>query len=189
MALAQGQKVLAIDLDPQRNFTDAMSFVSERFPHLRMKTSLEASDADAEEDWIILDCPPSLGDMTRAAIEVADIALVPVRPDLFSLANLGVVYSFAEQCGKSSSQLPLVKVGYDTTRLSKMTEGVLYEQKYPVAGRLPINRLIPYNITAGRVWSTGISADGRRPFELMQERIMKGYNRMLAGNFDGAWRG
>lgn len=189
MALLQKRKVLAVDLDPQRNFTDAMSFISERFANLRMKSSLDRTEAQGNEDWIIIDCPPALNAATRTAIDLADIALVPVRPDLFSLSNLGVVYSFAAECGKSSEQLPLVKIGYDTTKLSKMTEEVLSEQKYPVAGRLPVNRMIPYNITTGRIWNAGISADGRRPFDLMQERIIRGYSRMLNGDFEGAWRG
>ena len=69
-----------------------------------------------------------------------------------------------------------------------MTEEILKEQQYPVAGRLPINRLIPYNITAGRVWNTGLSASARQPFDYMQNRILKGYDRMLKGDFEGAWR-
>lgn len=189
MALLQKQKVLVIDLDPQRNFTDAMSFISEQFANLRMKSSLEPNEAQGDEDWIIIDCPPALNAATRSAIDLADIALVPVRPDLFSLSNLGVVYSFAAECEKSPEQLPLVKIGYDTTKLSRMTEGVLSEQKYPVAGRLPINRMIPYNITTGRIWNAGMSADSRRPFDLMRERIIRGYSRMLNGDFEGAWRG
>ena len=45
MALLQKRKVLAVDLDPQRNFTDAMSFISERFANLRMKSSLDRTEA------------------------------------------------------------------------------------------------------------------------------------------------
>lgn len=189
MALLKRSKVLAIDLDPQRNFTDALSFIENYFKGaLRVKSTLSPEDADCEEDWIILDCPPVLGDITREALDFADLAIVPVRPDFFSLSNLGVLYSFAGEAGKDRSQLPVVKVGYDTSRLARMVEQVLVEKQYPVAGRVPLNRLIPYNITLGRIWSTGLTADARRPFEQMYNRITSAYERMLDGDFNSPWR-
>ncbi|MCR5347428.1 MAG: ParA family protein [Fretibacterium sp.] len=189
MALLKRNRVLAIDLDPQRNFTDALSFISEYFKDaLRVKSSLEPGDAECKEEWIILDCPPVLGDITKEALDFADIAIVPVRPDFFSLSNLGVLYSFAEEAGKDRSQLPLVKVGYDTSRLARMVEQVLTEKHYPVAGRVPLNRLIPYNITLGRIWSTGLTADARRPFDQMYNRITSAYTRMLDGDFASPWK-
>ncbi|MBR1672666.1 MAG: ParA family protein [Fretibacterium sp.] len=188
MALLKRQKVLAIDLDPQRNFTDALSFIADYFKGtLRVKATLEPEDAECEEDWIILDCPPVLGDITREAVDFADIALAPVRPDFFSLSNLGVLYSFVEETGKDRNQIPVVKVGYDTSRLARMVEQILVEKQYPVAGRVPLNRLIPYNITLGRIWSTGLTADARRPFEQMYSRIVGAYERMLAGDFTTSW--
>ena len=189
MALIKRHRVLAVDLDPQRNFTDGLSFIRDYFKGtLRVKPDLGPGDSEAEEDWIVLDCPPALGAVSKAALDFADIAVVPVRPDFFSLSNLGVLYSFARESGKAEAQLPLVKVGYDATRLSRMAEEVLAEKKYPVAGRIPLNRLIPYNITSGRIWSTGLSADSRRPYEEMFARISRAYQRMLGGDFNEAWK-
>ena len=189
MALMKRHKVLAIDLDPQRNFTDGLSFIRGYFEGaLRVKSEIEPGDSEAEEDWIVLDCPPALGTAAKAALELADLAMVPVRPDFFSLSNLGVLYAFAREGGKDMSQLPLVKVGYDTTRLSRMAETVLAEKGYPVAGRVPLHRLIPYNVTSGRIWSTGLTADARRPYEEMFGRLTRAYQRMLQGDFQGAWR-
>lgn len=190
MALMKRHKVLAVDLDPQRNFTDGLSFIKDYFKgSLRVKGALSPGDSETVEDWIILDCPPSLGPISKVALDFADIALVPVRPDFFSLSNLGVLYSFAAECGKDPNQLPLVKIGYDSTRLSRMAEEVIANEKYPVAGRLPVNRLIPYNITSGRIWSTGLSAEARAPYEQMYARVTGAYQRMLEGNFNEAWKG
>ena len=57
MALMKRHRVLAVDLDPQRNFTDALSFIRGYFKgSLRMKGALAPEDAEAPEDWIVLDC-------------------------------------------------------------------------------------------------------------------------------------
>ena len=59
IALIRQNKVLAIDLDSQRNFSDGLSFIKNYFKgSLRIKDTIEDSDADAPEEWIIIDCPP-----------------------------------------------------------------------------------------------------------------------------------
>ena len=49
------------------------------------------------------------------------------------------------------------------------------------------NRLIPYNIASGRIWSIGLSAESRAPYERMFARLVTAYRRMLEGDFDTAW--
>lgn len=189
LALIRRHRVLAIDLDPQHNLTDGLSAIMKYFKDsLRVKQELEPGDAEAQEDWIILDCSPALNKTARQAMDFADIIIVPVRPDFFSLSNLDVLYSFAAKSSKDANQLPLVKVGYDASRLSRVTEQRLTDKGYPVAGRIPINRNIPYNIGLGRIWSTGLTAEARAPYEQMYNRIMEAYGRMLGGDFAGAWR-
>ena len=61
IALVRHNRVLAIDLDPSRNFSDALGFMRNYFrTSLRVKSTLEESDADAPEEWIVIDCPPNL---------------------------------------------------------------------------------------------------------------------------------
>ncbi|MBQ6434815.1 MAG: ParA family protein, partial [Synergistaceae bacterium] len=155
IALIRHNKVLAIDLDPSRNFSDALGFMKNYFKDsLRIKDTLEDDDAGAEEEWIVIDCPPNLDEASKHAIDFADIVLVPVRPDFFSLSNLGVMYSTAKKSGKEKAQLPLVKLGYDTSAMSKIANQIIAEREYPVAEDLPLHKHIPYNITSGRVWSS-----------------------------------
>ena len=151
---------------------------------LRIKSELEDSDADAPEEWIVIDCPPSLEDVSRKAIEFADITIVPVRPDFFSLSNLGVMYSTAEKFGKGKAQLPLVKVGYDNAVMTKIANQIISERDYPVAEDLPLHKRIPYNITSGRVWSTGLTAASRQPFERLYEKILAAADKMSSGISD-----
>lgn len=53
---------------------------------------------------------------------------------------------------------------------------------------MPLNRLIPYNIASGRIWSTGLSAEARAPYERVFARLVTAYQRMLEGDFSTAWQ-
>ncbi len=69
IALVRRNKVLAIDLDPSKNFTDALMQIKNSFKDsLRIKDTLEDSDADATEEWIVIDCPPNLDDASLSAL-------------------------------------------------------------------------------------------------------------------------
>ncbi len=185
IALVRRNRVLAIDLDPSRNFTDALGFMRNYFRNsLRVKSTLEDSDAEAPEDWIVIDCPPSLDEDSKHAIDFADIVVVPVRPDFFSLSNLGIMYAAAKKAGKEKAQLPLVKVGYDTSVMTKIANQLISERDYPVAEDLPLHKHIPYNITSGRVWSTGLIARSRQPFERLYDKVITAVDKLNAGITD-----
>ncbi|MBQ7196737.1 MAG: ParA family protein [Synergistaceae bacterium] len=185
IALVRHNKVLAVDLDPSGNFSDALGFMKNYFKDsLRIKKTLEDSDADAPEEWIVIDCPPNLEDDSKHAIDFADIVVVPVRPDFFSLSNLGVMYSTAKKSGKEKAQLPLVKIGYDTSAMSKIANQIISERDYPVAEDLPLHKRIPFNVTSGLVWSTGLIANSRRPYEKLYDKILKAVEKLNAGIAD-----
>ncbi len=185
IALIRHNKVLAVDLDPSRNFSDALGFMKNYFRNsLRLKDTLEDSDADSPEEWIVIDCPPTLDDSSKKAIDFADIIVAPVRPDFFSLSNLAVLYSIALKSGKEKAQMPLVKIGYDNSAMSKIAEQLISERDYPVAEDLPLHKRIPFNITSGLVWSTGLMARSRQPFERLYEKIIKAMDKLNDGVTD-----
>lgn len=84
-ALTQaGERVLLIDADPQRSAlmwsaaaATAVHVIAAAAPMLR-RSALSA--LAASYTWTIIDCPPRMGEATRAAIVAADLVLVPVRP-------------------------------------------------------------------------------------------------------------
>lgn len=185
IALIRHNKVLAVDLDPSKNFSDALGFMKNYFRNsLRLKDTLEDSDAEAPEEWIVIDCPPILDDSSRKAIDFADIILAPVIPDFFSLSNIAVLYSIASKSGKERAQLPLVKIGYDNSSMSKIANQLISERDYPVAEDLPLHKRIPFNITSGLVWSTGLMARSRQPFEKLYEKIIRAADKMNDGITD-----
>ena len=188
IALVRQNKVLAIDLDTQRNFTDGLTLIRNSFKNsLRIKDDLSKNDGDAPEDWIIIDCPPEMGSKSLEAMEFADIVLVPVKPDLFSLSNLNLVYTLARRRGKGPHQLPIIKVGYQKSKISKLLEGILEDTKYPVVSELPLHKLIPYNIASGRIWSMGLTSWSRKPYVDMFEKIERAYEKLKAGDLEDVW--
>jgi chromosome partitioning protein len=55
-----------------------------------IKTSLEMlEDSEVGYDWVLLDCPPSLGVLTVAALTAADGVLVPLQCETLSHRGVG----------------------------------------------------------------------------------------------------
>lgn len=111
------KKVLVVDLDPQRNSTlalgitnpaknvrdlfngkdsiintphnidliagDSTVYLTEKISPVTLKDSVPGG-----YDVIIMDCPPALNDLTLSAVVAADIVLIPLLADTFSLQGL-----------------------------------------------------------------------------------------------------
>jgi chromosome partitioning protein len=55
-----------------------------------IKTAIEAlADDDVHYDWVLLDCPPSLGVLTVAALTAADGVLIPLQCETLSHRGVG----------------------------------------------------------------------------------------------------
>ncbi len=190
LALIHNKRLLAVDLDPSGNFGSAFGFLKNTSfsDNLRVKNTLEDSDADCPEEWIVIDCPPSLDDTTKHAIDFADITILPVRPDYFSLSPIGLITRIAEeQYSKSRSQLPLVRVGFDTSSMSKVANQIINDNAYPVAEELPLHKSIPYNISSGKIWSMGLTARSRQPYESLYAKLNRAIDRLTSGEIYDVW--
>lgn len=84
----QGETVLLIDLDPQRSallWSETPSAVQTiHAPSTALAPAWLARLASAYT-WVVIDCPPRLGESTLAAVAVADLVLVPIRPTKMDL--------------------------------------------------------------------------------------------------------
>ena len=54
-----------------------------------MRMAVDELPADAPYDWILLDCPPSLGVLTVAALTAADGVLIPLQCETLSHRGVG----------------------------------------------------------------------------------------------------
>ena len=118
---ATGAGVLLADLDLQRDlvaYQEAWNEVSARADN-DAKIIFNATEAaalpdllqSARFDFALLDCPPSLGEETGAALRIADVALVPVAaefPAVRGLARVLEVISAAKKVNRHLQTLILV---------------------------------------------------------------------------------
>jgi len=89
-----GAKVRVFDLDPQG---DCAAFADSLREDFRVEASfceaasLPAEAASAKEQgaaYILLDCPPTLGDQTVAALRLAQVVIVPVNAEFSAVRGL-----------------------------------------------------------------------------------------------------
>ncbi|OAI41962.1 hypothetical protein AYO41_05020 [Verrucomicrobia bacterium SCGC AG-212-E04] len=66
--------------------------------------------ADAPFDFVIMDCPPSLGILMANALAAADELLVPIQCEYFALEGLSKIVGLIEQV-KASGSNPNIKIG------------------------------------------------------------------------------
>jgi chromosome partitioning protein len=72
-----------VDIAPSNHelsLAESHLIVRENYEHI-LKNSLDGVD---DYDIIILDCPPTLGTLTRNALTAADMLIIPTQPEYFS---------------------------------------------------------------------------------------------------------
>lgn len=94
----------------------------------KLKTALE--EAMAEYDYVLIDCPPSLGLLTVNGLVAADSVLIPVQAEYYALEGLGQLLSTIKRVRSSLNPnlelLGVLVTMYDRrTTLSKQVEGEL----------------------------------------------------------------
>ena len=144
MALSRHVKTLLVDLDAQGNLTDAcgltaadvqassyevmagdkatseavcvvaeLAFATRMGRENLLKKSLQGLDYD----YVLLDCPPSLGLLTVNALTAAHSLLIPVQAEYYALAGLELIQqtmqSVREALNPSLSLLGILLTFYD----------------------------------------------------------------------------
>jgi len=72
----------------------------------RLRTALDPLRHDQPFDWVLLDCPPSLGILMTNALAAADELLVPIQCEYFALEGLSKIVRVIQQiqaCGANPS--------------------------------------------------------------------------------------
>ena len=176
----RGLRVLALDLDKQKNLSDALALSESYFPTLHVSTELTPGVADQPFDFYVLDLHPEMGKTEQAA--------APMYNDFFSAANLGLVWEQTIETGKDRQQAAIIKNCVESSRTSLEIENAVNEEEYPTAGRIPRNGNIVRNIALGRPWWSAMNARQQKPFIELYDHIWRAYTNMLAGNLTNPWR-
>lgn len=99
----QGERVLLVDADPNHNCQDwaeerkrgsLFTMVGCATPKVRNEILNMAPDYDR----VIIDTPPSVEEINRSALSVADMAVIPVKPSFFDRKSLGQVELMVANC-------------------------------------------------------------------------------------------
>ena len=103
------KRVLIVDCDPQANTTSGLGFGQDVLP-ANLYTSF-FQPLEKRFDFIILDCPPSLGLLTLNALCAAKEILVPLQCEFFALEGIVKLLQTYEQVKKRlNPQLGLLGV-------------------------------------------------------------------------------
>lgn len=189
LALQNKESVVAIDQDEQNNFNKSISYLRSE-PNFRkyftLYTSIKEEYLHTSSDWLIVDCPPAFNDRSRLAIKNADLIVIPVRPDIYSLEFLSEIREAAGDY-KKKFQFPLVKIGFteedthDKYQEAKIVSQQIRELRYIVIEDLPLYRSISANLSCGltKWWFFGLSDLQRKPFEFLHIKLKLLYQKLL----------
>ena len=183
----KGLKVLAVDLDEQKNLTETLKLSATLFPSIEVRAELENSYADEDYDFFVIDTHPSMNEKVEKALKFADIILVPVLGDYHSLVNLSAVFDYIHEIGVGREQAAIVKNAMSGLKVNHEVEEVLCEQGYLTAGRLPRCNALLRNIASGYKWDKYLREKQRLHFMRLYENLWVAYRKMAGGSFTDLW--
>jgi chromosome partitioning protein len=139
--LAKQASIAVVDADPQgsslqwREIADVQDSISV-FPASEYLQA-QASEIARKFDYVVVDCPPSVhAPQTISALEVCDLALIPVQPspvDLWATVHIERAIVNARSTNPSLRSLLVINQLETRTILSRVVREALSEISLPVA--------------------------------------------------------
>jgi len=122
----------------------------------RLRAALDPLRQDEPFDWVLLDCPPSLGILMTNALAAADELLVPIQCEYYALEGLSKVVRVIEQIRKCGANPGLSLAGIVMTMFSRtnLAQQVIDEVRKHFAD-LVYDTVIPRSIRLGESPSFG----------------------------------
>jgi chromosome partitioning protein len=141
MALAlRGHRVLLVDADPQGSALDwsASRQADPRFPVIGLPTKNLHREVQAHipnYDFIVIDGPPRVNELARAAIMAADLVLVPVQPspyDVWAAKEITDLLSEASAFKPNQKSAFVINRKIVNTAIGRDVTEALADYPYPV---------------------------------------------------------
>jgi len=122
----------------------------------RLRTALDPLRGDKPFDWVLLDCPPSLGILMTNALAAADELLVPIQCEYFALEGLSKIVRVIEQIKTSGANPDLELGGIVMTMFARtnLAQQVIDEVRKHFEGAV-YDTVIPRSIRLGEAPSFG----------------------------------
>jgi chromosome partitioning protein len=124
----------------------------------RLRTALEPLRQDQPFNWILLDCPPSLGILMTNALAAADELLVPIQCEYFALEGLSKIVRVIRQIQECGANPGLTLGGILMTMFARtnLAQQVVEEVRKHFAETV-YETIIPRSIRLGEAPSFGKS--------------------------------
>ena len=102
-ALSQAHRVLLVDADPQGSVLDwkEQREAESRFPVVGLPKPGLHRDVPAvgqHYDWVVIDGPPRVNELTKSAIAASDLVLIPVQPSPFDIWAAQDIVDLVNEC-------------------------------------------------------------------------------------------
>jgi chromosome partitioning protein len=104
-----GQRALVVDADPQgsviqwHSIAAGSEFEVHHLPSPRLKKELK--NISRRYDHIVIDSPPAIEDITRAAIEISHLAIIPIAPSPLDIWSSRETIALVNALGKRYRKL------------------------------------------------------------------------------------
>ncbi|MBQ1971776.1 MAG: ParA family protein [Treponema sp.] len=132
-------------------------------------------------DYILIDCPPSLGILTLNGLAAADAVLIPMQCEYFALEGITLLLQTVKKVQKSIN--PNLTIGgifftmYDSR--TRLAQDVILQVKAHF-GDLVFNTIIPRNVRLSEAPSHGLpickydaSCQGARSYENLAKEVIE----------------
>jgi len=122
----------------------------------RLRAALDPLRQDEPFDWVLLDCPPSLGILMTNALAAADELLVPIQCEYFALEGLSKIVRVIQQIKDSGANPELILGGILMTMFARtnLAQQVIDEVRKHFAEAV-YETIIPRSIRLGEAPSFG----------------------------------
>jgi chromosome partitioning protein len=125
----------------------------------RLAEALQPLQADQTFDFVLIDCPPSLGILMSNALAAADELLTPIQCEYFALEGLVKIVRLVEQVGDSGANRRLELAGIVMTMFdarTNLSEQVVAEVRQHFGNRV-YETVIPRSVRLSEAPSFGKS--------------------------------
>lgn len=132
----------------------------------------------ANYDYILIDCPPSLGIVTTNAFLAATEILVPMTPELLPLKGMSMLESFVESLRRVKPELKINGVfitRFNNRKLNKVVETALKERYSEITYQTKIRENIAVAESAGSgssIFDYDTESNGAKDYAALTEEII-----------------